>query len=121
MSNENGKLQQLFEMTKEIGAGAIEIHTGNFCHDMDDATTTEKKRELIRPLAEATNYSKSIGLQTHFGHGLHYGNANWLQNIEHVEEANIGHAVVARSIFVGLTEAVREMKSLLNDPAYRPL
>ena len=61
-----------------------------------------------------------LHLQCHFGHGLHYGNANWLQLVDFAEEANIGHSIVARAIFCGLEKAVTDMKSLLNDPKFRP-
>jgi pyridoxine 5-phosphate synthase len=54
------------------------------------------------------------------GHGLNYTNAHWLQLVPHCEEANIGHAIVARAVMVGLVEAVREMKALINDPRYHP-
>jgi pyridoxine 5-phosphate synthase len=56
----------------------------------------------------------------HAGHGLNYVNAHWMQLIPQLEEANIGHAIVARAVFVGLPLAVREMKALLNDPQFCP-
>ncbi|MBF0440960.1 MAG: pyridoxine 5'-phosphate synthase [Oligoflexales bacterium] len=125
---ENGILVSLFidpdlkmiEMSKEAGADAVEFHTGDFCHKMDRVKRTKDAHELVRPLIAAAETARGLGLQVHFGHGLHYNNAHWLQIVPYCEEANIGHAIISRAIFVGLTEAVREMKDLLNNPKYRP-
>jgi pyridoxine 5-phosphate synthase len=72
-------------------------------------------------LATASEAAASEGIQSHFGHGLHYGNANWLQMVPFAEEANIGHAIIGRAIFCGLEQAVRDMKNLLNDPRFYPV
>lgn len=107
-------------LSRELGAGAIEIHTGDFCHRMAEARTSAAQWDLVRPLDEVSVYARSLGLQVHFGHGLNYSNAHWLQRVRHAEEANIGHAIVSRALFVGLTAAVREMRDLLNNPGLRP-
>lgn len=104
----------------DVGADAVEIHTGDFCRQMDLAKTTETQFSLIKPLDKASQHAHKLGLQVHFGHGLHYNNAYWLQHIHHAEEANIGHSVIARSIYVGLVSAVKEMKELINNPNYKP-
>lgn len=111
----------MIKLSSEMGAQAIEFHTGDFCHKMADVRTSKEQWDLVKPLQLAAEKAHELGLQVHFGHGLHYQNAHWLQTINHCEEANIGHAVVSRAIFVGLKEAVSEMKSLLNDPTYQPM
>jgi len=111
---------EAIETTKELGAGAIEIHTGDFCHDCRDARTTEDMFKLIEPIQKGAKLAYEMGLQVHVGHGLHYNNAQWLQHIPYVEEANIGHAIMARALFVGLKEATREMKDLINNPERKP-
>jgi pyridoxine 5-phosphate synthase len=126
--NEAGILVSMFieadkhaiDLCRKIGAGAIEIHTGRFCKAIDQAKSSLEKLRLVRLMEDAANHAHGLDLQVHFGHGLHYGNANWLQLVAHAEEANIGHAVVARGIFVGLKDAVREMKALLNDSGNKP-
>ncbi len=126
--NEAGILVSLFidhsieaiEATHELGAGAIEIHTGEFCHDSQKARTTKDMLRLIRPMQEGATRAHEMGLQVHVGHGLHYGNAQWLQLVPHVEEANIGHAIMARALFVGIKDAVSEIKDLINNPQKRP-
>lgn len=108
------------KLSKEIGAQAVEFHTGRFCHAMAAARTTKDQWALVLPLCTIAKVAYEEGLQAHFGHGLHYNNAAWLQYVPHAEEANIGHAIIGRALFVGLKEAVREMKRLLNDPSLRP-
>lgn len=115
-----GTGKKTIELSKKLGADALEFHTGDFCHRIDAATRTEEKFALVSPFIEAAKLSHEMGLQVHFGHGLHYGNAQWLQIVPHCEEANIGHSIISRAIFVGLEKAVREMKDLLNDPKYNP-
>lgn len=108
------------EQSKSLGAEAIELHTGQFCREIDQANSTSKKWNLVRELSKVAVLSHDLGLQTHFGHGLNYSNAQWLQLIDVAEEANIGHAIIGRAIFVGLKDAVFEMKRLLNDKAFKP-
>ncbi|SMF69867.1 pyridoxine 5'-phosphate synthase [Pseudobacteriovorax antillogorgiicola] len=112
--------ERVIEQTKQLGADAIEIHTGNFCHEMDAARSSQRQWELVKPLMESAKQAHEMGLQVHFGHGLHYSNAHWMQAIPFCEEANIGHAIISRAIYVGLESAVREMKSLLNDSRFAP-
>jgi pyridoxine 5-phosphate synthase len=112
--------EKAVEQTAKLGAEAVEFHTGTFCHQIDAAVKTLDKLVLVRKLAKVSRAAAAAGLQVHFGHGLHYANASWLQLIPEAEEANIGHAVVGRAIFVGLEKAVREMKELLTNPANKP-
>ena len=110
--------QKALELSKELGVQAVEIHTGDFADQFSRARTTKEQFQLLQPLQTVTNYAYSLGLQVHIGHGINYQNARWIQQLPHVEEANIGHAIMARAIFVGLQAAVQEMKELLNNPIY---
>lgn len=112
--------EDAIEATLETNAEAVEIHTGDLCTNLQHVRTTQEQWDLLRPFQESARIAKKAGLQVHVGHGLNYQNAQWLQTMPEVEEANIGHAVVARSIFVGLEKAVREMKELINNPIYAP-
>jgi pyridoxine 5-phosphate synthase len=109
------------ELSAKIGAKAVEFHTGHFCHDIDKTMTTAGKILCVDKLCKASICAQDLGVQSHFGHGLHYGNAQWLQLVPYAEEANIGHAIIGRAIFCGLEKAVRDMKSLLNDSRLNPL
>ena len=108
------------KLSKAIGAQAVEFHTGRFCSDMAIARTTNQQWALVSPLCDVAKTAHEEGLQCHFGHGLNYTNAAWLQYVPFAEEANIGHAIVGRAVFVGLKAAVAEMKRLLNEPSLRP-
>jgi pyridoxine 5-phosphate synthase len=94
-----------------IGAPAIELHTGQYA---DALTPHDTERELKR-IVEASEYAHSLGLRVNAGHGLHYGNVQAISRISPIVELNIGHAIVARALFVGLGNAVKEMKTLMTD------
>jgi len=94
-----------------IGAPAIELHTGQYA---DALTPHDAERELKR-IVEASEYAHSLGLRVNAGHGLHYGNVQAISRISPIVELNIGHAIVARALFVGLGNAVKEMKTLMTD------
>jgi pyridoxine 5-phosphate synthase len=104
----------------ELKVDALEFHTGHFCNEYLKAISTKQKAALMRPFQECASFCVSKGIQVHVGHGLNYLNAHWMQLIEGCEEANIGHAIIARSVFTGLTNAVQEMKDLLNNPSFKP-
>lgn len=94
-----------------IGAPAIELHTGQYA---DALTPHDAERELKR-IVEASEYAHSLGLRVNAGHGLHYGNVQAIARISPIVELNIGHAIVARALFAGLGNAVKEMKTLMTD------
>ena len=92
-----------------VGAPIVELHTGAFA---DAVGETDQRAELER-VSEAAHYARSIGLRVHAGHGLHYHNVQPIAAIEPIRELNIGHAIVARAIFDGLSTAVIEMRRLM--------
>ncbi len=94
---------------KEVGAPAIEVHTGAFAEATDSAT---QQREYQR-ICEAVSYGEEIGLYVNAGHGLHYHNTAQIAAINGIRELNIGHAIIAHAVFVGLENAVKEMKALI--------
>ncbi len=109
------------DLSAKIGAHAIEIHTGHWCTAFQNIRTTPEAWALIKPMQEATECAHRLGLQVHIGHGLNYANASWMQHLPYCEEANIGHAIISRALFVGLPQAVREMKDLINNPTLAPI
>ena len=92
----------------ELGVPAIELHTGDY------ANTYRNSDEALNRLLQATEHAKIVGLAVHAGHGLTYRNVKPVAAIEGIEELNIGHSVVSRSIMVGMENAVREMRALIN-------
>lgn len=97
---------------KEAGAPCVEIHTGRYCNAEENSQGPELQRVL-----EAIEWATSIGLICHAGHGLHYQNIHPLARHPKITEFNIGHAIIARAVFVGLAQAVRDMKFLLGQAA----
>lgn len=99
------------EAAHRIGARVVELHTGTYA----DARGKRQQEELQR-LRQACELGHRLGLQINAGHGLHYENVIAVARLPHMVELNIGHAIVARSIFVGLESAVREMRALIHSP-----
>lgn len=97
------------EAAARCGAPVIELHTGCYAGAADEA---ERQREYAR-LVEAVRVGTEQGLQINAGHGLHYHNVQEVAGLPAIRELNIGHAIVARAIFVGLEKAVAEMKRLM--------
>lgn len=96
------------EAAARTGAPAIEIHTGRYA-ELQGAARDE---ELSRIVA-AARHARALGLQVNAGHGLNYQNVGPVAALAEVKELNIGHAIVARAVFTGLQNAVREMKRLM--------
>ena len=93
--------------SRTLGAAAIELHTGRYAHASRDPAT-------IAALRDAARHGASIGLAVHAGHGLDVENVGPVAAIPEIEELNIGHSVVSRAIFVGLAEAVRELRRAMD-------
>ena len=100
--------ERQIEVSREIGAYGIEIHTGRYC----DATDT--RSQDLNQIMSAVAFASRLGLEIHGGHGLNYENVSLIARIPEIVELNIGHSIVARAIMVGMTQAVREMKDLLD-------
>jgi pyridoxine 5-phosphate synthase len=95
------------ERSRELGATAIELHTGQYAHHSGDP-------RAIVALLSAARLGADVGLAVHAGHGLTVANVGPVAAIPEVEELNIGHSVVSRAIFVGLEEAVRELRRAMD-------
>lgn len=98
-----------------VHAPVIEIHTGHFA----DAPTAQQRQTEYERICAAVKLGNELGLQVNAGHGLHYHNVTEVAIIPNVIELNIGHAIVARAVFVGFAEAVREMKRLMEMARYQ--
>jgi len=91
-----------------LGVAAVELHTGAFSNAVDTAQLGELQR-----VREAAEYAAQRDLQVNAGHGINYTNVALIREVPHLAELNIGHTIVARSIFVGLETAVAEMLAAL--------
>jgi pyridoxine 5-phosphate synthase len=93
------------------GAPVVELHTGRYA----EAETDEERARELAIITEAAEQAHARGLQVNAGHGLHYHNTQAIAAIPQLVELNIGHAIVARSVFTGFQGAVREMKQLMQE------
>jgi len=97
------------EASQKAGAEDIELHTGCYANA---ERGFEQDKEFER-LVSAAEFAKDQNLQVNAGHGLNYINTQRICGLPHLRELNIGHSVVSRAIFVGLTQAVQEMREII--------
>jgi pyridoxine 5-phosphate synthase len=103
-------IRREIEASRAVGAELVELHTGEYCN----APRDRAPRELAR-LREAAAIAADLGLDVAAGHGLHYHNVRPVAEIPEVEELNIGHSIIARAVFVGLENAVRQMREAMGE------
>jgi len=96
------------------GAPVVELHTGEYAEASGAAADA-----AFNVLVEAVTYARKKGLMVNAGHGLNYHNTERVAAIAGVNELNIGHAIIARAVFTGLKEAVRDMKILIDNACQR--
>ena len=99
------------EASRECAAPAIELHTGAYA----DAGSEALRGPLLDRLQQAADYGARLGLHVNAGHGLNYDNVGPVARISVLRELNIGHSIMAQAIFVGLEQAVRNMKTMLRE------
>ena len=104
----NPSIRQI-DASAESGADIIELHTGEYANA---GSAAARKREL-EILKKAVKYALSLGLEVNAGHGLDYENTRPVAQIEGMNELNIGHSIISRSIFVGIGAAVKEMLEII--------
>jgi pyridoxine 5-phosphate synthase len=92
--------------SREVGADAVELHTGRYAHAPHEARTIDALRNAARQAAKA-------GLAVHAGHGLTVRNVGAVAAVPEIEELNIGHSIVSRAVFIGLEKAVQEMREAM--------
>ena len=100
-------IQQINAVSK-TGAPFIELHTGRY----SEAYGTLEEEKAFKDLKGAAIFAQNFGLKVNAGHGLNYQNVHRMHEIPNLVELNIGHSIIARSIFVGLEQSVKEMKAL---------
>lgn len=119
------------EMSKDLGAEMVELHTGLYSNiyamlnsslpysnhsvkelELPRYELQERLEKAIEHIKKSAHFAKDIGLEVAAGHGLNYHNVHEMMKIEEIIELNIGQSIIARSVFVGLSEAVKEMKKL---------
>jgi pyridoxine 5-phosphate synthase len=97
------------ESSQLAGADAVEIHTGTYA---DSLNPEDQKYELNR-IKECAAHAHKIGLRVNAGHGLNYENTKEIAEINEIQELNIGHSIIAKSLDIGIAEAVKTMKTIM--------
>ncbi|MCH8263579.1 MAG: pyridoxine 5'-phosphate synthase [Proteobacteria bacterium] len=95
----------------ETGTEVIELHTGHYA----DAAFGRAREIELKKIVSGVEQAKSLGLKVNAGHGLNYQNVRHIAQIPDIEELNIGHGIIARAVFTGLEEAVREIKRIMQE------
>ncbi len=101
-------LEPQIALAAELGADAVELHTGQYSLARGKAMEVE-----LAKLAASGRQIRELGLALHAGHGLNYHNVLPVASLEGMHELNIGHSIIARALMIGMQAAVREMKDLL--------
>ncbi len=99
---------QQIEASKRAGAPVIELHTGHYAD-----TQGQEQQDALARLRESCMYARKLGLVVNAGHGLHYHNVEPIAALPGINELNIGHAIIARALFTGLSSAVADMRTLI--------
>jgi pyridoxine 5-phosphate synthase len=111
------------EAAARIGASVCEIHTGPYAHAFyDKGRDAEAPAVLVEldKICRAGKMTRQLGMRFNAGHALNYHSVQPVARLQGIRELHIGHAIVSRAIFVGLREAVREMKTLMREAANFP-
>jgi len=104
------------EAAKRIGAAVCEVHTGPYAHAFHSKGRDAESPGVIsevKKLEKAGEHIRALGMRFNAGHALNYFNVEPVARLPGVRELHIGHAIVSRAVFVGMREAVREMKTLM--------
>ena len=104
----------VMEAAHALGAPVVELHTGSYCEAAiagDAAATAHERDRIVRAAA----HGQGLGLEIHAGHGLTTGSVGPIARIPEIRELNIGHALIADAIFVGLPQAIRDMRAAMDE------
>ncbi len=103
--------REQIDAAKSCHAPFIELHTGHYA----DAKTEQEQQDELRKIADAARYADGLGITVNAGHGLTYHNVGSIAALPELYELNIGHSIIGRAAFDGLTKAVADMKTAMNE------
>ena len=106
--------ERQLDAAERLGVPVVEFHTGEYAHAGLDGDAEREERELER-IAKMSAAARGVGIEPHAGHGLTYENVKPIAAIPELAELNIGHYLVGEAVFVGLEEAVRRMRRLMDE------
>ncbi len=97
--------------THELGIKTIELHTGAYANAFKNKYNIDLE---LKKITEASNYAKKIGLNCHAGHGLTFENVSAIAKLSNIAELNIGHFIIANSVFYGLENSILKMRDIIS-------
>ena len=97
------------EAAARLGAHAVELHTGAWCH-----ATAARRPDELRRIEDAARLALKLGLECHAGHGLNYDNVGPVAAVPEIVELNIGHFLIGEAIFLGLEESIARMRAAMD-------
>ena len=100
------------KLAQSLGANCVELHTGSFCKVLNSGGNIS---ESFSKLKRSVNYAKKAGLDVHAGHGLTFDSAYQISKIKNISEFNIGHFLIAESLFLGLKNTIKKFKKVINN------
>ena len=98
------------DIAKDVGADLVELHTGKYANQFN----TINEFEALEEITSASRYAHSKDLLVNVGHGLNYENLPEICKLDHINEVNIGHAIIAQAVFTGLDDAIKKIISIIN-------
>ena len=99
------------DIAKDVGADLVELHTGKYANQFN----TINEFEALEEITSASRYAHSKDLLVNAGHGLNYENLSEICKLDHINEVNIGHAIIAQAVFTGLDDAIKKIISIINN------
>jgi len=102
------------DVCRKVGANMVELHTGLF----SESKSESEFKTNLKKISQAANYAHSIGLDVAAGHGLNYVNVVPVAAIASIKELSIGHSIIAKAVFVGISEAVKDMLQLIRQSGF---
>ena len=99
------------KLSRSLDANCVELHTGIFCNLLNNGKKTNKS---FLKLKKSAMYANKIGLEVHAGHGLTYESAHRISKISNISEFNIGHFIIAESLFLGIKKTIKKFKKVIN-------
>ena len=97
--------------SKELGATSIELHTGPYAISYESNNYQNEFKKLV----DAASLAKDLSLKVNAGHGLNYKNLQQILRLPYLNELNIGHAIIAESVFIGLDDAIKKIKRIIDN------
>ena len=105
--------EAVMDAARRLGAPVVELHTGSYCEAVASGDAGRTARELAR-ITRAAAYGAGLGLEIHAGHGLALDSVGPVAALPEIAELNIGHALIGEAIFVGLSQAIRDMRAAMD-------